>query len=127
MRKPIPEKITLHKERAELELRFQGEDYLLSAEMLRVLSPSAEVQGHSPEQKKVPLDKQGVTITHVEAQGNYAIRLSFNDGHDSGIYTWDYLYDLSQNKAQHWQRYLEEAEEERNKQNGLSAVKWVEP
>jgi len=122
---PIPTKLALHKDRGELELHFTGQSYLLSAEFLRVHSPSAEVQGHGPDQKQTPLYKQHVRLIGIEAQGNYAVKLVFDDGHDSGIYTWPYLYDLCTHKQAHWARYLEEAEHARAKQSGVGAIKWV--
>jgi DUF971 family protein len=121
-----PQKIQLHKKSAELALEYKDASYRLSAEFLRVHSPSAEVQGHGPDQKVVPLDKQDVNISNLEAQGNYAIKLFFDDGHDSGIYSWGYLRELAENKDQLWQTYLEEAKLEREKQSGESVVKWVE-
>lgn len=90
---PWPVSIHLNAGRDSLEVTFDnGEKRLWSAERLRVESPSAEVQGHHPSQKKIVMGKADVKIRHVEAVGNYAIRLVFDDGHDSGIYTWSYLY-----------------------------------
>ena len=131
MTQNIPSKVTLHRDRAELELRFGGQDYTLSAELLRVCSPSAEVQGHGPDQKSTPIGKENVGIEHAEAQGNYAIRLIFDDGHDSGIFSWSYLYDLCLNQAQYWQNYQKDLEIELAKvearKEGVSPVKWIEP
>ena len=120
-----PKKIHLHKKRAELELQFDAGPVYLSAEFLRVHSPSAEVQGHGPGQKKLPLDKQSVQITNIEAQGNYAIKLIFDDGHDSGIYTWRYLRELTDNNKKLWKSYLNEAKEEKRKLNGEEPIKWI--
>lgn len=122
----VPSKILLHRRSQTLELEFYGSTYELPAVFLRVHSPSAEVQGHGPGQKNLPLDKESVQIIGIEAQGNYAIKLIFSDGHDSGIFTWPYLYELSSKQNEYWQAYLEEAEVERNKRNGESAIKWVE-
>ena len=83
----------------------------LSAEMLRVLSPSAEVQGHSPEQRVTVSGKRHVTISRAEPVGNYAVRLVFSDGHQSGIFTWAYLHTLGEEKAERWQAYLDELSE----------------
>jgi DUF971 family protein len=92
-----------------LNIQFEGgEEYTLSAEYLRVSSPSAEVRGHSPAEKKTVAGKKDVRIDHVTPVGNYAARLVFDDGHDSGLYTWDYLFDLGRNFATHWQNYLDE-------------------
>lgn len=102
-----PEKILLHKKSRQLELVFEGESYRLNAEYLRVLSPSAEVRGHGAGQGTLPYGKQDVGIENIEAAGNYALKILFDDQHDSGIYTWDYLYDLCVNQKQHWETYLE--------------------
>ena len=85
-----------------------GEAYALPAEYLRVVSPSAEVQGHSPSEKKTVGGKQNVAILAVEPVGNYAVRLEFDDAHASGIYTWDYLHQLGADHDCIWSRYLEE-------------------
>jgi len=79
----------------------------LSCEYLRVYSPSAEVKGHSPEQAILQTDKEHVNIKSIEPVGNYAIKLIFDDGHDSGIYTWDYLYQLSVEKNKLWAEYID--------------------
>lgn len=124
-----PQKIQLHKKSAELELQYSDASFTLKAEFLRVHSPSAEVQGHGPDQKVLPLNKQDVQIIGIEAQGNYSIKLIFDDGHDSGLFTWSYLRELAENQAQLWQTYLEESAAELQKQenqNGESVVKWVE-
>ncbi len=120
-----PKKIQLHTQSRELELVYDDGHFRLPAEFLRVHSPSAEVQGHGPGQKQLPLDKQDVAITGIEAQGHYAIKLIFDDGHDSGIYTWPLLRQFAEQQATLWQRYLEEAEEARTRQAGASPVKWV--
>lgn len=80
----------------------------LPAELLRVLSPSAEVQGHSPEQRVTVPGKRNVAISRIEPTGNYAVRIVFDDGHDTGIFTWNYLHELGHEKAQRWQSYLDE-------------------
>ncbi|WP_370979932.1 gamma-butyrobetaine hydroxylase-like domain-containing protein [Agaribacterium sp. ZY112] len=119
-----PTKLTLHSKRAELELSYGAESYCLSAELLRVLSPSAEVQGHGPGQKKVPLDKHEVNISDIERQGNYALRLIFDDGHDSGIYSWAYLRKLCLEQEPLWRDYLVEAEERRQELSGVQVIKF---
>ena len=85
-----------------------GEAFDLSAEYLRVSSPSAEVQGHSPAQRKVEGGKQDVAITGAHATGNYAVRLVFSDGHQTGIFTWDYLHQLGVEETARWPAYLAE-------------------
>ena len=100
-----PTGIKLIKSDNILLLSYASEGYELMAEYLRVMSPSAEVRGHSLDQAQLQVGKKYVKLTGVEAVGHYAIKLVFDDGHDSGIYTWDYLYDLCVNRTQHWQTY----------------------
>ncbi|MFO1388548.1 gamma-butyrobetaine hydroxylase-like domain-containing protein [Cellvibrio sp.] len=102
-----PTKIQLHKQSQQLELHFGTEQFSLSAEFLRVHSPSAEVMGHGPNQAVLQFGKKDVRITKIERAGNYAIKLFFDDGHDSGIFTWTYLYELGATKEKLWQDYLE--------------------
>ncbi len=83
----------------------------ISAELLRVESPSAEVQGHSSRNKKTPLNKNTVSIKQIERVGNYAIRIIFDDGHSTGLFSWEYLYDLSINYKPYWHDYLEKLAE----------------
>jgi DUF971 family protein len=83
-----------------------GTKSFLSAEYLRVESPSAEVQGHGPGQKRIVPGKRSVEIVGIEPVGNYAVRLLFSDRHDTGIYSWEYLYELGQQQEQHWDAYL---------------------
>jgi DUF971 family protein len=104
-----PDELRLHKDRKTLTVSFEGgERYDLSAEYLRVKSPSAEVQGHSVEERKTVPGKRDVGIIQVLPIGNYAVRLVFDDLHDTGIYGWDYLRDLGRNQARYWQDYLDE-------------------
>lgn len=104
---PTPQKIKLHRKRACLELLYQnGEQMELSAEYLRVFSPSAEVQGHGPGQEVLQSGKKNVSIERVTAVGNYAIQLFFDDGHNTGIYAWPYLYQLGSDYDANWQDYL---------------------
>ncbi len=106
---PWPTEIRLSKDRRTLSVAFDsGERHTLSAEYLRVFSPSAEVQGHSPEERKTVSGKTAVGIVTVEPTGNYAIRLHFDDMHDTGIYTWGYLLKLGREHEQRWAAYLEE-------------------
>lgn len=103
----LPSEITINKAEKRLEVTFEdGKAFLLPAELLRVESPSAEVQGHAPGQKQLVAGRQHVSIIGAEAVGNYAVRLIFDDLHDSGIYTWDYLYQLGDQRDQIWADYL---------------------
>ena len=104
-----PTEIKLSKDRATLTVSFDnGERYELAAEYLRVLSPSAEVQGHSPNERKTVSGKQGVAILEIHPVGNYAVRLDFDDLHSTGIYSWDYFLMLGRNYEAIWHDYLEE-------------------
>lgn len=103
----IPTEITLHKQSKSLALSYGDTEYKLSAEYLRVYSPSAEVRGHSRGQEVLQINKQDVAITQIEPVGHYAIKIYFDDGHDSGLYSWDYLYDLATNQSALWQDYLQ--------------------
>lgn len=104
-----PSELRLHKDRKTLTVSFDnGERFDLAAEYLRVKSPSAEVQGHSPEERKTVPGKKNVCILEVLPVGNYAVRLVFDDMHSTGIYGWEYLHDLGRNYARHWQDYLDD-------------------
>ena len=104
---PVPTEIKLHQRSRIMELSFDdGQHFELSYELLRVMSPSAEVRGHGPGEEVLQLGKRDVDIVRVEPVGNYAIRPVFSDGHDSGLYSWDYLYDLGENRDDLWQSYL---------------------
>lgn len=105
-----PSQIKLHKKSQNLELVFNDQPYTLSSEFLRVLSPSAEVRGHGKGQEVLQTGKQFVEITDITMVGNYAIKLTFNDGHNTGIYSWDYLLELGKNKDSLWQQYLQQLE-----------------
>jgi DUF971 family protein len=106
-RTPIPTEIKLHQASRIMELTFSdGRSFRLPYEFLRVFSPSAEVRGHGPGQETLQVGKREVTIAEVEAVGHYAIRPKFSDDHESGIYSWDYLYDLAARQEQLWQQYL---------------------
>jgi DUF971 family protein len=107
---PRPVELTLDRSRSRLRLRFNdGEDFELSSEYLRVHSPSAEVRGHGRGGGVLPLDKSGVLITAIEPIGNYAVRLVFDDGHNSGLYTWAWLYRLGRERETLWAEYLRQA------------------
>lgn len=104
----LPTKIKLDKKTGQLELAYSdGNLFVLSGEHLRVHSPSVEVRGHGAGQEVLQYGKRGVKVVNVEQAGNYALRLVFSDGHDSGIYTWDYLYQLGRDWETLWQEYLE--------------------
>lgn len=108
---PQPDTITLHRASHVLEVGFDsGETFRLPAEYLRVHSPSAEVQGHGPGQKTLVAGKANVNIDAVEPIGNYAVLLRFDDGHASGIFSWDVLYALGRDHARNWQAYLDALE-----------------
>lgn len=104
----IPSNIELHQRSGLLELAYDnGKKYQLPCEYLRVLSPSAEVQGHGPGQEVLQTGKKNVKISKIKPVGNYAIQLVFDDGHDSGLYSWRYLYELCENQQAYWDNYLE--------------------
>ena len=104
-----PTELRLRKDRKTLTVTFGGvESYDLAAEYLRVKSPSAEVQGHSAEERQTVPGKRNVAILDVLPVGNYAVRLSFDDMHSTGIFSWPYLRDLGRNHATYWQEYLDE-------------------
>ena len=104
-----PSELRLHKDRRTLTVSFDGEGaFDLPAEYLRVKSPSAEVQGHSPDQRKTVPGKSHVGIMEVLPVGNYAVRLVFDDMHSTGIFGWSYLLDLGRNQARYWQDYIDE-------------------
>ena len=107
--RPWPTELRLHKDRKTLTVAFDsGETFDLSAEYLRVRSPSAEVQGHSPDERKTVAGKRNVAILEVNPIGNYAVRLVFDDLHSTGIYSWDYLHALGRDRDTNWQDYLDE-------------------
>ena len=104
-----PSELRLHKDRKTLTVTFDGgESFDLAAEYLRVKSPSAEVQGHSAEERKTVPGKRDVGIIEVLPVGNYAVRLVFDDLHSTGIFGWDYLRELGRNHARYWQDYVDE-------------------
>ncbi len=104
---PIPKEIRLDRAAGRLDVMFDdGAHFELPLEYLRVESPSAEVQGHGAGQKHVVAGKRGVGVTRVEPVGNYAVLLVFDDGHDTGIFSWDYLYELGREQPIRWQAYL---------------------
>ena len=108
---PLPSEIKLHQASRVLELTFHdGRTFRLPCEFLRVYSPSAEVRGHGPGQETLQVGKRDVGITAIEPVGHYAIRPTFSDGHDTGIYSWEYLYHLGIRQEQLWSEYLRRME-----------------
>ena len=109
---PIPYDVKLHTVSRTLELVYEdlGETFQLPCEFLRVFTPSAEARGHGPGQEVIQHGCQGVSIERIEPIGNYALRLVFSDGHDTGLYSWDLLYDLGKNQDQLWGDYLKRIE-----------------
>lgn len=109
---PWPTEVRLNTDKDQLTVAFgDNASYSLSAEYLRVFSPSAEVQGHSPDQRQTVPGKKDVRIAAIEPVGNYAIRIRFDDGHDTGLYSWSYLRDLGTSHDDHWGSYLRELAE----------------
>ncbi len=109
---PRPSEIKLHQQSRELELTFDdGKSFRFSCELLRVYSPSAEVRGHGPGQEVLQVGKKNVKITAIDPVGNYAVKLVFSDGHDTGLYSWDYFYELGMKQDSQWQSYLTRMEQ----------------
>jgi DUF971 family protein len=103
-----PTELTVHQQSRVLEIAFDdGARFRIPFELMRVYSPSAEVQGHGPGQEVLQTGKRGVAVTAIEPVGHYAIKPTFSDGHDSGLFTWDYLYRLGTEEAALWRRYEE--------------------
>jgi DUF971 family protein len=121
-----PNKIQLHKQSKTMELHFGAQVFNLSAEYLRVHSPSAEVKGHGPNQAMLQWGKKDVGISGVERAGNYALKIVFDDGHDSGIYTWNYLLELGTHYERNWQAYVDAlAAAGKSREKDISVVKFV--
>lgn len=117
-----PTEINLHKQSRILEIAFEdGARFNLPAEYLRVNSPSAEVQGHGPGQGVLQIGKEDVNIDNVVGVGNYAVQLYFDDNHNTGIYSWDTLYDLGKNQERYWQEYLEKLAKAGHKRSAPAA------
>ena len=111
---PRPTEIKLHQKSRRMEIAFSdGSQFDLSYELLRVYSPSAEVRGHGPGQEVLQAGKRDVEITSLEPSGSYAVQPVFSDGHDTGIYSWEYLYWLGKNREKLWRDYLERLEKAR--------------
>lgn len=108
---PIPSDIKLHKKSRLLELSYEsGENFKLDFEYLRVFTPSAEARGHAPGQETLQTGKRNIDIERIEPVGTYALRLIYSDGHDSGLYSWDLLYNLGKHHDELWQDYLNQIE-----------------
>ena len=104
---PTPTEILLHQKSRVLEIAFSdGKRFRLPCEFLRVYSPSAEVRGHGPGQEVLQVGKKDVEITELEPVGAYAVRPKFSDGHDTGIYSWEYLHELGRKQSSNWTTYL---------------------
>jgi DUF971 family protein len=109
MADPWPTELRLDKDKRALTVTFDdGQSFALPAELLRVLSPSAEVQGHSEDQRVTVAGKKNVGIVRIEPVGNYAARIVFDDGHDTGLFVWAYLRELGENREARWQSYLKD-------------------
>ena len=109
---PRPTEIKLHQKSRRMEIAFSdGSQFELSYELLRVYSPSAEVRGHGPGQEVLQAGKRDVEILSLEPSGSYAVQPTFSDGHNTGIYSWDYLYGLGQNREKLWREYLQRLEQ----------------
>lgn len=105
---PVPARILVNQQKDALSMEYPGDArFNLPAEYLRVYSPSAEVRGHGKGQEVLQVGKRQVKIASIQQSGNYAIQISFDDGHDSGIYTWDYLFELGSNQTHNWADYLQ--------------------
>ncbi len=114
MTTPWPTELRLRKDRTSLSVAFDnGESFDLAAEYLRVRSPSAEVQGHSPSERRTVSGKRDVQIMELHPVGNYAVRLVFDDLHSTGIFSWDYLAELGRNREKYWREYLQELDAKR--------------
>ena len=123
-----PNKIQLHKKSRRLELGYNDGSFTLPAELLRVHSPSAEVKGHGLGQEVLQFGKINVGINSVAAAGNYALQIYFDDGHDSGIFTWAYLRNLCTNKETIWNEYLDKLSTAgKDRDPNTSAVKFIQP
>ena len=112
MNAPTPTRVHYHKQARELELGYaNGEHFHLPVEFLRVYSPSAEVRGHGGDTAVLQVGKKDVGLQNITQAGNYALKLHFDDGHDSGLFSWNYLYDLAVNQEAYWNNYLHRLQE----------------
>ncbi|RDH46261.1 gamma-butyrobetaine hydroxylase-like domain-containing protein [Zooshikella ganghwensis] len=128
MNTPLLTDIKLHKKSRKVSLSYDsGEQFELSCELLRVLSPSAEVRGHGQGQAVLQTGKRLVNIQQIEPIGHYALKITFDDGHDSGLYTWDYLYDLCCHQQKYWDTYLQQLHQAgASRDPDVSVVKFIE-
>lgn len=115
--KRVPTEIKLLQTSRVLKVTFDDQTFMLPCEYLRVHSPSAEVQGHGPGQEVLQKGKEGVNIVAIEPVGHYAVRLIFDDGHNSGLYVWELLYELGVNRQRKWQEYLQRLERAEHKRS----------
>ncbi len=131
MPNPIPAGVKLHSASSVLELNYAAGDCRLEAEFLRVHSPSAEVRGHGRGREVLQTGKRNVRLLQIEAVGHYALKLTFDDGHDTGIYSWDYLYDLCSRKEELWRDYLDRLRQARGsrepKESGTQVLRFKPP
>jgi len=109
--KNTPTDIRLYNKSRVLKVTYDDEEFTLPCEYLRVMSPSAEVKGHGPGQEVLQTNKEAVNIVAIEPVGHYAVRLIFDDSHNSGLYSWDYLYELGSQRSEKWQQYLARLQE----------------
>ena len=124
MSNPVPSEITYHRSSRVLEITFStGDRFEFGAEYLRVYSPSAEVRGHGPGQEVLQIGKENVCIDRIEPVGNYAVRLCFDDGHDTGLYSWEELYELGCEKERLWREYLKRLEASGHKRTRPDSLK----
>jgi DUF971 family protein len=125
---PHPTQITLHSESRVLEIAFSdGRAFRLPYEFLRVYSPSAEVRGHGPGQEQLQVGKRDVTIVSAETVGHYGFQPTFSDGHSTGIYSWDLLYELGSNQQALWTQYLERLQAAGASRDASENVTWSRP
>ena len=124
-----PTNVVLHKKSRRLELQYAEHDpIVLDAEYLRVYSPSAEVRGHHPSQAQLQYGKKNVGITSLTPSGNYAVQINFDDGHNSGIYSWDYLFELGTQYDEYWSKYLDQLNNEgKNRDPDVQVVQLIDP
>lgn len=125
MKAPAPDELRYQKETRELVIGYDDARFVLSAEFLRVHSPSAEVQGHGGEGGELPRHKENVSITAIEQVGNYAVKIRFSDGHDTGLYSWDWLRTLCLEKETLTQEYQQKLLDEPDPASGVGVVRFI--
>lgn len=125
----IPSKLRLNREDGSLSLEYNdGSHFTLTGEYLRVHSPSAEVRGHGKGQGVLQFGKKAVKVANLTSSGNYAIQITFSDGHDSGLYTWEYLYDLATHYDQYWENYLNALQQAgKHREANVQVVQLLDP